>query len=111
MRLIDADAVIKDLRKEAMELWGENSPKYRLTMDILGAVRNAPTIQANPATPAQWKGYSHPYWKGEKDANDDPVFRHTNVYVCSRCHWRSVVQSHFCPNCGSAMQKEVKQDD
>ena len=44
-RLIDADAVYKRLQKQAMTFWkGGENPHYQITLEIMDAIRFAPTI-------------------------------------------------------------------
>ena len=42
-RLIDADKVIKSLKKQAMAYW-RNNPRYQIVMDVLDSIKNAPTV-------------------------------------------------------------------
>ena len=44
-RIIDADAVYKRLQKQAMTFWGiSGDPRYTITLEIMDAIRFAPTI-------------------------------------------------------------------
>lgn len=43
-RLIDADAVYKRLQKQAMSVWGDGNPRYQIILDVMDAIRFAPTI-------------------------------------------------------------------
>lgn len=43
-RLIDADAVYKRLQKQAMSVWGDGNPRYQIVLDVMDAIRFAPTI-------------------------------------------------------------------
>ena len=112
MRLIDADALIKEAMK---------SPNYFI---ITYAVQKAPTIDAVPATLEDTLGYLHMIgWMQEHDKimteNVKPV-RHGKWVVlqqtsiptiwnckCSECGAyetkTSKYQANYCPNCGSKM--------
>lgn len=50
-RLIDADAVFKRLQKQAMSVWGNSNPRYQIILEVMDAIRFAPTII--PADPAE----------------------------------------------------------
>lgn len=43
-RLIDADAVFKRLQKQAMSVWGNGNPRYQIVLEVMDAIRFAPTI-------------------------------------------------------------------
>ncbi len=43
-RLIDADAVFKQLQKQAMSVWGNDNPRYQIVLEVMDAIRFAPTI-------------------------------------------------------------------
>lgn len=50
-RLIDADAVYKRLQKQAMSAWGDGNLRYQIILDVMDAIRFAPTII--PAEPPE----------------------------------------------------------
>lgn len=43
-RLIDADAVFKRLQKQAMSVWGNGNPRYQIVLEVMDAIRFAPTV-------------------------------------------------------------------
>ena len=43
-RLIDADVVFKRLQKQAMSVWGNGNPRYQIVLEVMDAIRFAPTI-------------------------------------------------------------------
>ncbi|MBO5645493.1 MAG: hypothetical protein J6S59_00105 [Clostridia bacterium] len=43
-RCIDADAVFKRLQKQAMSVWGNGNPRYQIILEVMDAIRFAPTI-------------------------------------------------------------------
>lgn len=43
-RLIDADVVFKRLQKQAMSVWGNGNPRYQLILEVMDAIRFAPTV-------------------------------------------------------------------
>lgn len=46
MRLIDAGTLFKRFQKVAMTLYGKDSERYQMVMDIMDGVRFAPTVDA-----------------------------------------------------------------
>ena len=42
--LIDADVVFKRLQKQAMSVWGNGNPRYQIVLEVMDAIRFAPTI-------------------------------------------------------------------
>ena len=43
-RLVDADAIYKRLQKQAMSAWGDGNIRYQIILDVMDAIRFAPTI-------------------------------------------------------------------
>lgn len=43
-RLIDGDKVFKRLQKQAMSVWGDGNPRYQIVLEVMDAIRFAPTI-------------------------------------------------------------------
>lgn len=100
MRLIDADAVLKELKKSC-EYHAENSRELSLLQRNIIIVQEHPTVDAVPVRHGHWQitdAYPH------------------NVH-CSVCHKR-FAQTHwgvwedgslprnYCPNCGARMDEE-----
>ncbi len=86
MRLIDADALIQDLKDH----------KIPFNADINEAIIVAPTIDAVPVKHGHW--ICMPLWKHEH-----PDYVPANYYmccVCSVCHHPAWWTPNFCSNCG-----------
>ena len=90
MRLIDADALIQDLKDH----------KIPFNADINEAIIVAPTIDAVPVKHGHWVEQEHEDWKWSKE------------YRCSECGKYRLVTNPFgrewnyCPNCGAYMGVE-----
>lgn len=110
MRLIDADALIEDI-KEFKEL----EPKYNLEIIYKGvscdfaikAIEEASTVDAEPVR--------HGYWIKEKIVTQTTagIQLVTWAYVCSECKMRlSIVETkkNYCPYCGAKMDKEEQHE-
>ena len=54
---------------------------------------------------ARWKGFVYSAYHGT-DEWGEPIYRDVNVYHCSNCNRRTVVQENYCPSCGRKMRKE-----
>lgn len=50
-----------------------------------------------------WKCYKCSRFVGFDD-NYNPTYRDTNVYRCSECNRKTVIQENYCPNCGAKME-------
>ena len=93
MRLIDADALIQDLKDH----------KIPFNADINEAIIVAPTIDAVPVKHGHWVEQEHEDWKWSKE------------YRCSECGKYRLVTTpvgrewNYCPYCGAKM--EVEEDD
>ena len=61
------------------------------------AIKNAPTVDAEPA--------KHGRWGGEEIF---PGFPTLNGYFCSNCRKRAGRKTNYCPNCGAKMDEEVQ---
>ena len=83
MRLIDADALIEDVRK--------NSESYFADDFAREWVDRQPTVE-----PQRIKGR----WKLLPGRDDE----HIRYLHCSVCHFNGDYESNFCPNCGADMR-------
>ena len=54
---------------------------------------------------AYWKCYTNGAYHG-MDEDGEPIWRDVNVYHCSNCNRRTVIQENYCPSCGRKMRKE-----
>ena len=94
MRLIDADALEKELSKR----WDISDDQDFCNKEVWDALRNAPTVQADRP---------HGEWIEREDWNGD------SYYDCSVCGESFVLCDgtpsmnlyHYCPHCGCAMDK------
>lgn len=93
MRLIDADALDKDLRKYAERKAAGGH--IEIASGVLSAAERirqcAPTVDSVPAAHGHWEvaiGY---------DIN--------RKVMCSECNRMNFEPSDFCPNCGSRMDE------
>ena len=85
MRLIDADALLKQIDIDSVKIGpGQYGDEWR----FMGTIVNAPTID-----PVQ-----HGYWK----ETDDPMFRACSV--CGYLEWRGL-WNNYCPECGAKMER------
>ena len=105
MRLIDADALEKFLKRLRRELPKESRDFFtrdEMTLNFQQYVHMQPTIDAVPVVRGEWKLLDE--------------CSNAGVY-CSVCHkavfrerawYKNVhIQSKFCPNCGARMDGEV----
>lgn len=98
MRLIDADALIKDwhfgtscnsCERDAYKC--QNYETYS-AMDVCGMIEDAPTIDAVPVKHGKWIDVEH--------APNDMWY-----CTCSVCGERQTVEvANFCPMCGADMR-------
>ena len=95
MRLIDADALIEDLRKDRESVYSHVfghvacDSAEELAVDLEQTINNQPTIDSVPVVHGEWEfdisGVGH--------------------YYCSVCGGRGDFYGkyNFCPNCGAKM--------
>ena len=96
-RLIDADALGKDLMKR----WDINDDQDFCNKEVWDALRNAPTVQADRP---------HGEWVRRDNYK---VMGEGYIWHCSICDEkvyqdssRDYPSDNFCPNCGADMRKE-----
>lgn len=99
MRLIDADALLEEMKRPLKYEQSENDTDEVVYERI---VKSVPTIDAEPVVQAHWKIkiVKTGYW-----------------YECSNCgsHWSINGKTHeceqtpYCSHCGAKMDEEVKQ--
>ncbi len=63
-----------------------------------------PAADVAPVVHSYWEGYSCSQYMGT-DKCGEPKWRDGQFYVCHnyRCRWKTVVKSHYCPDCGAKM--------
>ena len=103
MRLIDADALIKDIaeslrfadewEKESHEKKNKHGLKCaidtrRSLLAMISRIKEAPTIDAEPVRHGRWEEIG-----GYEPENQG--------FACSVCDFATTDKSRFCPNCGS----------
>ena len=88
MRLIDADALAKELMHEGLG--------YQYNRVI-----NAPTVDAVPVR--------HGYWIRKEWAEESEGLLIDN-YECSACNSWVRNETNYCPNCGAKMDAERKEE-
>lgn len=89
MRLIDADPLLKELRKSC-EYHAENSRELSLLQRDIIIVQEQPTVDAVPVRHGKWIEY--------------PTADGMNQ--CSECGVLRFGESNYCPNCGARMDEE-----
>ena len=120
MRIIDADALIAELKKDE-ERWdreaedGEQNPQnctagYAQAMwsrangirDAIISIYDAPTIDAVEVVHGEWIGYNADKGSDWLRSDGEPIF-----LVCNKCHGmvmnNASLHWNFCPNCGAKM--------
>ena len=93
MRLIDADALAKDIETYNRPLCDDYHMKGYVLDQIITDIKNAPTVEAVPVV--------HGHWQNIGDLRD------AQCSVCGK--WLDVLQGsadmNYCPNCGSKMDE------
>lgn len=84
MRLIDADALLKELRKSC-EYHAENSREFSLLQRDIIIVQEQPTIERDIPKRVLWTG-----WKGHRDTR----------YKCPTCNKPVRNDDNYCHRCG-----------
>lgn len=123
MRLIDADAMLETLKRKYPQ-WYTGKPKdnwmHYVCLVYYWAVKEAPTIDAVPATIEGALGYLHKVgWIQEHDrimTEDAVPVRHGRwikndphcdglafLWNCSKCGAESEEGYRYCPACGARM--------
>ena len=103
-RLIDADALVDQLEREAADEWNRNTPTnwanaFCVFVDRLD---EAPAIDAAPVRRGEWVEEMEAIPWCEDDCD---------VYErCSVCGETSHGMSNFCPNCGADMRRVMRNE-
>lgn len=92
MRLIDADALIDELKTSV--IWHVNINGLSVMGDALfDVIKSAPTVDAVSVVHSKWR------WCGTDRWND--------AFECLACGKIAIDDSNFCPKCGAKMDLEA----
>lgn len=71
---------------------------------IIAEVHYMPAADVAPVVHSYWESYDCSQYMGT-DEYGEPKWRDGKFYVCHnhRCRRKTVVKSHYCPNCGAKM--------
>ena len=89
MRLIDADVMVRDLKKlsaKQSKRYGQNDISVTMTNAIIADIEAMPTVE-----PQRIKGR----WINVTKTGG------AELWKCSECGELELENSYFCPNCGS----------
>lgn len=108
MRLIDADALLEEIRpcKKAITKCANHDylVGYASALSgVEGQIAVAPTIDAEPVRHGRWRHTTR------EDSDWGGTFHR---YTCSACSWsmgdNPYGWGNYCPNCGTKMDEEVQ---
>lgn len=70
----------------------------------LQSISDMPTADVAPVVHSYWESYDCFQYMGT-DEYGEPKWRNGKFYICHnhRCRRKTVVKSHYCPNCGAKM--------
>lgn len=98
-KYIDADSVIKDLRRIVAEPWNHNAAPASWAEayeDLIDILESEPAADVRPVIRGKWKKH----YADHEAFGERPFCRY-----CSVCNAITVFQYNFCPNCGADMKK------
>lgn len=98
MRLIDADALAKDIETFNRPLCDDYHMKGYVLDQIITDIKNAPTVEAVPVVHGRWV-YQHTGIDGESE------------YICSNCLVTVGYEYQYCPYCGAKMDEVTYDSD
>lgn len=103
MRLIDADAIEKFLKRLRRELPKESRDFFtrdEMILNFQQYVHMQPTIDAVPVVRGRWRTW-------EEQFADRTTRKKNNLGVfCSACQLHADSMTSYCPNCGAKMESE-----
>lgn len=111
MRLIDADALYKELnaiRKEEVLLHGRSNNKDCCTLSTaLYEIEHAPTIEPETEEEAYERGYTAGQMAGLKKSGKWQYITdgHFEYFKCDQCGKHSGEPTPFCRYCGTNMEE------
>lgn len=100
-RYIDADALLKELKKSC-EYHAENSRELSLLQRDIIIVQEQPTVDAVPVRHGKWI-YSNDFHWYTASCNKCGYQRRTDIKAEGWNQWK------FCPNCGARMDKREEE--
>ncbi len=82
----------------------EHIKKTNRYFDVKHDIENFPAADVAPVVHSYWESYDCSQYMGT-DEYGEPKWRNGKFYVCHnhRCRRKTVVKSHYCPNCGAKM--------
>lgn len=101
--VISRKELFERFQKQAMTLYGKDTPRYLMVMDIMDGVRFAPAVDAAPVV--------HAHWITKQTAAGTPytVCSYCNTSVEYNDEYGTVVMNlkgaNYCPNCGAKMDE------
>ena len=106
-KYIDADSVIKDLRRIVAEPWNHNAAPASWAEtyeDLIDILESEPAADVRPVKRGEWVGYPECLKYPNAYSND-----HIVCSSCEECF--SVLDNDterfdFCPHCGADMRKQ-----
>lgn len=96
--LISRKELFERFQKQAMTLYGKDSERYQMVMDIMDGVRFAPAVDAEPVVHGRWIPENETWGR----------------MICSECKVEASIDaedaglynlSNYCPNCGAKMDE------
>lgn len=81
----------------------EDARAFKHAADYLDGVS---TADVAPVIHAHWYEYRCSRFLGWK--NGDATWADGQLYICSKCHRKTVIKDNYCPSCGAKMDEEEK---
>lgn len=114
MRLVDADALTKELAEDMKydcsyyHDWTQKETRDAKYSFAIDRIASAPTIDAVPVVHGRWESI-HKYNDGERAVGTCSVCKATGELRTKRDEWCCwAIDSPYCPNCGAKMDGEAK---
>lgn len=109
MRLIDADALTKQLEEMADNEWNKSVGSSKGLEDAIDVVESMPTIKTFTLADIE-EQYRKGLEKGLEERPHGEWIKTDNrwgvgTWRCTHCDNYSDVAANFCPNCGASMKE------